>query len=280
MKRTFAVVTLLASLGVLIKLASKPIALDRVADRTIEAPAAPSGPGAGSSASAAGADSSAMLARYRTASPRVREMVARLAERFGRNAAAIDRTDGERGLVLLDKLDMEALVLYEKYPVEFHRLRDVLGADAAADVLLHWREYFGLKRGDETDRSILIAELSSLSPPQRRAAARYPAALPLILAEPQGVTALIERLRDDRAALGDALDGPRLHQPRPRGVGPAVGPADLRALRPAGAGGVPPPGSRGLRPGQPVRTGPGSGGGCLADGSGADPCLGQCRLSG
>ena len=101
-----------------------------------------------------------MLARYRTASPRVREMVARLAERFGRNAEAIDRTDGERGLVLLDKLDMEALFLYEKYPDEFHRLRDVLGADAAADVLLHWREYFGLKRGDETDRGILIAEIA------------------------------------------------------------------------------------------------------------------------
>jgi hypothetical protein len=132
-------------------------------------------------------------------------MVARLSERFGRNAEAIDRTDGERGLVLLDKLDMEALLLYEKYPAEFHRLRDLLGADAAADVLLHWREYFGLKRGDETDRGILIAELASLAPAQRRAAARYPAALPLILAEPQGMTALIDRLHDDRAAIGDAL---------------------------------------------------------------------------
>src|SRR6185312_14126322 len=40
---------------------------------------------------------------------------------------------------------------------------------------------------------------------QRRAAARYPAALPLILAEPQGMTALIDRLHDDRAALEDAL---------------------------------------------------------------------------
>ncbi len=203
MKRTFAVVILLASLGALIKLATRPIAPDRVAGGSIETPDV--GPSAGSSATPDGADSGAMLARYRTASPRVREMVARLAERFGRNAEAIDRTDGERGLVLLDKLDMEALFLYEKYPREFHRLRDVLGADAAADLLLHWREYFGLKRGDETDRGILIAELSRLDATQRRAAARYPAALPLILAEPQGVTALIERLRDDPTALGDAL---------------------------------------------------------------------------
>jgi hypothetical protein len=203
MKRSIALVTLLASLGVLIKLAAKPAASDRGAEGPFESPAVTVGPVVPSSGAAAGAG--AMLARYQTASPRVREMVARLAERFSRNAEAIDRTDGERGLVLLDKLDMEALFLYEKYPVEFHRLRDVLGADAAADVLLHWREYFGLKRGDETDRGILIAELTGLGPAQRRAAARYPAALPLILAEPLGVTALIERLQDDRTALGDAL---------------------------------------------------------------------------
>src|SRR5262249_31742790 len=114
-------------------------------------------------------------------------------------------TEGGGGWVVVDKLDMEALLLYEKYPTEFHRLRDALGADAAADVLLHWREYFGLKRGDETDRGILIAELTGLSPSQRRAASRYPSALPLILAEPQGVTDLIDHLDDDRPALADAL---------------------------------------------------------------------------
>jgi hypothetical protein len=205
MKRTFAVVMLLASLGVLIKLATKPVGPDRNVDRPIAPTAAGGEHPIGTSSPDTGTDAGPLLARYRTASPRVREMVARLAERFGRNAAAIDRTDGERGLVLLDKLDMEALYLYEKYPAEFHRLRDILGADAAADVLLHWREYFGMKRGDETDRGILIAELTSLSPSQCRAAARYPSALPLILAEPQGVTALIERLQDDKAALGDAL---------------------------------------------------------------------------
>src|SRR5579885_605595 len=207
MKRTFAVVTLLAALGVLIKLAAKPPGPgpDRGAVGPLVSPTAAVEPAAKSSGDGAGAESRGLLTRYRTASPRVREMVARLSERFGRNAEAIDRTDGERGLVLLDKLDMEALLLYEKYPAEFRRLRDVLGADAAADLLLHWREYFGLKRGDETDRGILIAELASLAPAQRRAAARYPAALPLILSEPQGMTALIDRLHDDRAALEDAL---------------------------------------------------------------------------
>ena len=191
MKRTFAIVMLLGSLGVLLKLAARPSVPDRAAPASVaeagrdaDRPSEPSGPDAGS-----------LLARYRTASPKVRAMVERLAERFGRNADAIDRSDGERGLVLLDKLDMEALVLYEKHPAEFRRLRDALGADAAADILLHWREYFGMKRVDETDRSILIAELTGLSPTQRRAASRYPSALPLILAEPNGMTALIDRMR-------------------------------------------------------------------------------------
>src|SRR5262245_42431178 len=113
MKRTFAVVMLLASLGVLITLATKPVRPDRGADRPIAPTAAAGQHPLGTSSTDTGTDAGPLLARYRTASPRVREMVARLAERFGRNAAAIDRTDGERGLVLLDKLDMEALYLYE-----------------------------------------------------------------------------------------------------------------------------------------------------------------------
>ena len=117
-----------------------------------------------------------------------------MAERFGRNALAIERTDGLRGLVLLDRLDLEAIFLYEKHPTEFRRLRDMLGADAAADLLLHWREYFGLKRADETDRGILIAEIAGLTPAQQRVAAQYPSVLPLILADPPGVTGLIERM--------------------------------------------------------------------------------------
>src|SRR5690242_16624634 len=106
MKRTFAVVMLLASLGVLLKLARQPIDPGRPAAPPIAAQGPAIEPAGGSPS-----DADSLLARYRTASPRVREMVSRLSGRFGRNADAIDRTDGERGLVLLDKLDMEALLL-------------------------------------------------------------------------------------------------------------------------------------------------------------------------
>ena len=125
----------------------------------------------------------ALRAKYQSASAQDRDLVARVANRFGRNAELIDRTDGLRGLVLLDRLDIEAIFLYEKHPDEFRRLRDSLGTDAAADVLLHWREYFGLKHADDTDRAILIAQIARLTPSQQKIAARYPAVLPLILAD-------------------------------------------------------------------------------------------------
>ncbi len=106
-----------------------------------------------------------------------------------------DRADRRSArAALLDRLDLEAIFLYEKHPAEFRRLRDCLGDDAAADLLLHWREYFGLKRADETDRGILIAEIARLSPIQQRGSRpRYPSVLPLILADPPGVD------RTDRA---------------------------------------------------------------------------------
>ena len=171
MKRTFAVVGLLACLGVVLKLASKPM-VPSGPPRPI-ATVGPVASGSGPAGPADAGGSSTLLSKYRRAEPRVRELVERVADRFGRNAEAIERTDGVRGLILLDRLDLEALFLYEKYPKEFHRLRNVLGGDAAADVLLHWREYFGLKRGDETDRGTLVAEISGLSPAQQRVASRY-----------------------------------------------------------------------------------------------------------
>ena len=146
-----------------------------------------------------------LTAKYATDQRPVRELVARVADRFGRNALAIERTDGLRGLVLLDRLDLEAIFLYEKHPTEFRRLRDFLGGDAAADILLHWREYFGLKRADDTDRSILVAEIASLTPSQQRIAARHPSVLPLILAEPVAVTEFMERLTADEKTLADML---------------------------------------------------------------------------
>jgi hypothetical protein len=148
---------------------------------------------------------SQLLSKFETSPPEVRELVARVADRFGRNAQAIERTDGLRGLVLLDRLDVEAIFLYEKHPVDFRRLRDMLGSDAAADLLLHWREYFGFKRADETDRGILIAEIAGLTPTQHRLAARYPSLLPLLLADPAGVTDLVERTAGNEKGLADVL---------------------------------------------------------------------------
>jgi hypothetical protein len=190
MKRTFATVVLLAALGVLFKLAWKvqPQGVTDVAARN--------------SAVAPKSDPDADLrARF----PAERALVDRVLREYHHNALAIARTDGVRGLVLLDRLGLEAVFLYDKYPKEFRRLRDMLNDAAAADLLVHWREYFGLKRADERERGLLIAEIAALTPAQKRAAARYPNALPLILAEPVGTTELIEHWRGDPDDLRDAL---------------------------------------------------------------------------
>jgi hypothetical protein len=201
MKRTFALVIFLAALGVLSKLLLKPRAIDRAqTDASVSA----SQNVATEKADAAN-PLAEMLGRYAGAPERDRALVDRVADRFRQTAVAIERTDGLRGLKLLDRLDLEAVYLYEKHPKEFRRLRDVLDDDAAADVLLHWREYFGLKRADDMDRGLLVSELSNLGPAQRRLAARYPSGLPLILADPTGMAELAESLRGDEAALNDAL---------------------------------------------------------------------------
>jgi hypothetical protein len=188
MKRTFAAVALLAALGVLCKLAMKSAPGDvRPAD-------------SGTHGSAVDPEV-ALVAKY----PSQRALVERTLDKYRQNAVAIERTDGLRGLILLDRLDLEAIFLYEQYPKDFRQLRDCLTDDAAADLLLHWRDYFGMKRAAEADRGVLIAEIARLSPAQRRAAARYPNALPLILAEPVGVTELIQRLSSDPNDLRDTL---------------------------------------------------------------------------
>src|SRR5262249_36052446 len=145
----------------------------------------------------------ALRARY--TDPRDRDLVERTLARYRQTAVAVERTDGIRGLALLDRLDLEAVFLYEKHPQDFRRLRDALTDDAAAEVLLHWREYFGLKRADDVDRGRLIAEIARLSPSQRRVAAKYPGALPLLLAEPAGVTELVGRWSSDPKGLNDLL---------------------------------------------------------------------------
>ena len=103
---------------------------------------------------------------------RRRALVRRVYGEYRRNALAIERTDGLRGLKLLDALGVEAVFLYENHPGDFGRLRETLTDASAAEILLHWREYFGLKRADDTDRKLVIAEIARLSPAQRRVAAR------------------------------------------------------------------------------------------------------------
>jgi hypothetical protein len=203
MKRTIALAVLVAALGVLVKLTLKPGGPgDHISALPAPAAGIPAPVGRFETESGSKTD---LATRYATDSPMTRELVARVAERFGRNAQVIERTDGLRGLVLLDRLDLEALFLYEKHPTEFRRLSDFLGGDAAADILLHWREYFGLKRADDTDRSILIAEVANLTPTQQRIAARYPGVLPLILADPTGMTQFMERSGGDEKTLADIL---------------------------------------------------------------------------
>lgn len=189
MKRTLAAVALLSALGVLCKLAWKG------------APVEPTPPPPVDIVAPAPSPAALLLDRY----PEDRALVERVVRDYHHNAIAIEKTDGLRGLMLLDRLGLEAVFLYEKYPRDFRRLRDALSDTAAADVLLHWREYFALKRAEELDRGILIAEITQLSPAARRAAAQYPHALPLVLAEPVGMTEIIERFRYDPEDLRDVL---------------------------------------------------------------------------
>jgi hypothetical protein len=193
MKRTFAAVVLLAALGVLFKLALKDVG-PAPGPGTADTPATPA---------AAPDPLATLLARHDN--PRDRPLIERTYEKFRQTALAVERTDGLRGLTLLDKLDIEAVFLYEKYPQDFRRLRDTLTDAAAADILLHWREYFGLKRADDVDRGFLIAEIGRLSPAQKAVAARYPGALPLILADPAGITELVNRWSGDEKDLADLL---------------------------------------------------------------------------
>ncbi len=192
MKRTFALVALLAALGIFVKLAVK-----EGAPRTDGITVAPN------EANSNADPSLGLLSKY--PDPLDHKLVERVLRTYRQNALAIERTDGIRGLKLLDKLDLEAIFLYEKHPTDFRRLRDTLTDDAAAEVLLHWREYFGLKRADDVDRGLLIAEIGKLSASQRRVAAKFPNALPLLLTEPSGVTELVDRWTGDPKDLNDLL---------------------------------------------------------------------------
>ena len=165
MKRSVAIIVLLVALGTLVKLAFK---VNAPSEHTLFTSGVSTGV---ASMENVNSPSSVLSTKYQSESPQVRDLVARVVKRYGHNAQEIERTDGLRGLALLDRMDLEAIFLYEKHPKEFRQLRDSIGGDAAADVLLHWREYFGLKRADDIDRANLIAEIVRLNSAQRRVAA-------------------------------------------------------------------------------------------------------------
>ncbi len=192
MKRTLAVVVLLAALGVLLKLA-----LREGSPALVE----PSKEGEQTAGFPAVDPEVALLARY----PKDTDLVRRVYAEFRQNALAIERTDGLRGLKLLDALGVEAVYLYENHPGDFGRLRETLTDTSAAEILLRWREYFGMKRADDTDRKLIIAEIGRLTPSQRRVASRYPNALPLLLTDPVGVTELVTKWSGDPGDLEDSL---------------------------------------------------------------------------
>lgn len=197
MKRVAAAVVLLLALTALVKLARWTPATRGGGDasRPASSDAAPAG------LAALARDEAAVRARY----PAEVSLVERVLDRYKRTALQVEREHGLRGLRLLDRLDLDAIYLLERHPDEFRRLASALSDDAAADLLLHWREYFALKRADDIDRALLVDEIAKLPPTRRAWAARYPSALPLILAEPIGVCDLMRRLRDEPEALNDAL---------------------------------------------------------------------------
>ena len=121
-----------------------------------------------------------------------------MAERFGRNAQEIERTDGCAGWCCSTGWTSRRSSFTRSIPTNSAACATLLGGDAAADLLLHWREYFGLKRADDTDRSILIAQIANLTPAQQQAAARYPGAC--CRSDPggsAGMTGLVERMTGD-----------------------------------------------------------------------------------
>lgn len=193
MKRGVAGVLLVAAVVVLVKVTGKPASTPEVDSRVPNIAAAPFDPRAASEL--------ALRAKY----PTEQALIDRVLERYARTALEVDDAVGLRGLKLLDRLDLEAIYLFEKYPGDFERLAASVSDDAAADLLLHWKEYFGLKRGDDAGRARLIAEIGRLPASTRRLASRYPAALPLLLAEPDEVGRLIERSSRDEKRLQDQL---------------------------------------------------------------------------
>lgn len=150
------------------------------------------------------AEKSRLIAKYAT-DPESFALVQRVLEKYAQSAINLEKTDGLRGLKLLDLLDLEALYLYERYPKDFRRLCELVDEKAAAKILLTWRDYLGLKRADETDRALWIAELERLSPSRRALVEKHPELLPLMMSEPEAVASLVDRTESDPDDLRDSL---------------------------------------------------------------------------
>src|SRR4051812_45673055 len=109
MKRTFALVALLAALGVLCKLSLKENATAK-GGAGGEREGSSGVPGVAKPAPKSDPESE-LRARYANKDPRDLALVERTLQRYRQNAVAIERTDGLRGLALLDRLDIEAIYL-------------------------------------------------------------------------------------------------------------------------------------------------------------------------
>ena len=192
LRQALALVFLLGGISVFIKLANKQ------AKPNLAIPAASQ-----TSADSFQSKKLQLIAKYKDSLDAA--LVARVLDKYAQTAVNLERTDGLRGLKLLDTLDLEAVYLYEKHPREFRRLCELVDDKAAARILLTWRDYLGLKRADDTDRALWIAELERLTPSQRALVEATPEILPLVMSEPEAVMNLIERISSDPNELRDAL---------------------------------------------------------------------------
>lgn len=190
-RRTLALICLLLSLSAFLKLARKPLQQERPANSQ-------------PSENSFELQRQAILARYQT-NPDERELVERVLQKFAQTAVSLEKTDGLRGLKLLDTLDLEAVYLYENHPREFRRLCELVEDKAAARILLTWRDYLGLKRADDGDRALWIAELERLSPSQRLIVEKSPELLPLMMSDPESLSVLVDHMQGDPSELKDCL---------------------------------------------------------------------------
>ena len=145
-----------------------------------------------------------LLYRYNS-NPADNDLVKRVVGKFAQTAVNLEKTDGLRGLKLLDTLELEAVYLYENHPREFRRLCELVDEHAAAKILLTWRDYLALKRADDGDRAIWIAELERLTPSQRLVVEKTPELLPVMMSNPDALMELVEVLSGSETDLKDAF---------------------------------------------------------------------------